>query len=156
VLAPPGLRRRSYFADDHPYLDWREIDDGASARVGDLTLHFGATDHAPTTLAVRVDSDGAAAAFAYSADSGPAWTVSSLGDGIGTFLCEATYTQEHEGSFRHMSGRQAATMAREAAVERLVLTHRWPTVSAEAVRREAEESFGRPVGQAALTAVFDW
>jgi ribonuclease BN (tRNA processing enzyme) len=153
VLAPPGLRHRSYFPDD-PRLAWREVEDGAVAQIAHLTLRFVATDHGPTTLAVRIDDDGAA--FAYSADSGPGWTVSSLGDGIGTFLCEATYTREHEGSFRHLSGRQAGAMGRDAGVGRLVLTHRWPTVSAEAVRREAEESFGHEVDQASVGAVFDW
>ncbi len=30
---------------------------------------------------------------------------------IGTFLCEATFTEEHEGSLQHLSGRQAGAMA---------------------------------------------
>jgi ribonuclease BN (tRNA processing enzyme) len=47
-------------------------------------------------------------------------------------------------------------MARAAGVDRLVLTHRWPTVSADAVRREAEAAFGRPVTQAAAGLVVDW
>jgi ribonuclease BN (tRNA processing enzyme) len=47
-------------------------------------------------------------------------------------------------------------MARSAGVGRLILTHRWPTVSADAVRREAETAFGRPVDQASVGAVFDW
>jgi ribonuclease BN (tRNA processing enzyme) len=94
--------------------------------------------------------------LAYSADSGPGWSVEELGTGIGTFLCEATYTQEREGSFLHLSGRQAGSMARAAGVRRLILTHRWPTVAADDVRREAELAFGRPVEQASTGAVFDW
>jgi ribonuclease BN (tRNA processing enzyme) len=82
--------------------------------------------------------------------------VEELGSEIGTFLCEATYTQECEGSLLHLSGREAGTMARAAGVGRLILTHRWPTVSADDVRREAELAFGRPVEQASPGAVFDW
>jgi ribonuclease BN (tRNA processing enzyme) len=47
-------------------------------------------------------------------------------------------------------------MARAAGVGRLIVTHRWPTVSAEDLRGEAELAFGRSVEQASPGAVFDW
>ena len=47
-------------------------------------------------------------------------------------------------------------MARAAGVRRLILTHRWPTVAADEVRREAALAFGRPVEQASMGAVFAW
>ena len=94
--------------------------------------------------------------MAYSADSGPGWSVEELGSDIGTFLCEATYTEQWEGSLLHLSGREAGVMAAAAGVGRLILTHRWPTVAADEVRREAEIAFGRPVEQASPGAVFDW
>jgi ribonuclease BN (tRNA processing enzyme) len=168
VLAPPGLRRRSYFSQD-PVFDWREVEPEGAQQVGDLALRFSATDHGPPTLAVRFDADlpatragggapggGPAAALAYSADSGPDWTVAALGAGLGTVLCEATYTRGSEGSLRHLSGRQAGVMAADAGVGRLVLTHRWPTVSADELGAEAGEAFGRPVEQAAVGRVFEW
>jgi ribonuclease BN (tRNA processing enzyme) len=113
-----------------------------------------ATDHGPPTLAVLFSHDGAT--LAYSADTGTGWSVEELGPSIGTFLCEASFTKDAEGSLQHLSGRQAGTMARSATVDRLILTHRWPTVSAEAVRMEAEEAFGRPVDQARQGDVFNW
>ncbi len=47
-------------------------------------------------------------------------------------------------------------MAAAAGVGRLVLTHRWPTVSAGVLAAEAEEALGRPVHQAATGRVFEW
>jgi ribonuclease BN (tRNA processing enzyme) len=122
--------------------------------IGSLQARFVATDHGPPTVAVGLEHGDAS--LAYSADTGPGWSVEELGSGIGTFLCEATYTQESEGSLQHLSGRQAGAMARAAGVARLILTHRWPTVSADTVRREAEAAFGRPVEQAEAGVVFDW
>jgi ribonuclease BN (tRNA processing enzyme) len=175
VYAPPGLRRRSYFADDRG-LAWEEVGPSYRLVLGDLTCSFVATDHGPPTLAVRVDPTGGPAAatpvvpgssgisettdlsgsLAYSADTGPDWSVEELGRGIGTVLCEATYTRAHEGELRHLSGRQAGAMAAAAGVGRLVLTHRWPTVSAGALAAEADEAFGRPVHQAVAGRVFEW
>ena len=52
--------------------------------------------------------------------------VQELGPGIDLALCEATYTEEYEGTAGHMSGRQAGINAREADVGRLLITHRSP------------------------------
>jgi ribonuclease BN (tRNA processing enzyme) len=153
VYAPPGLRRWSHFASAE-WLRWWELAPSMVLQLGEAEARFVATDHGPPTLAVRVAHEDAT--LAYSADSGPGWSVEELGEGIGTFLCEATYLAASEGSALHLSGRQAGAMARAAGVGRLILTHRSPTVSAEAVRAEAEAAFGRPVEQAAIGNVYEW
>ncbi len=158
VLAPPGLRERSYFGRDRS-LAWREVTPPFEIQVKDLRCHFGGTDHGPPTLALRLEKAEAGAddlALVYSADTGPDWSVEELGTGIGTFLCEASYTKEYEGSFKHLSGRQAGAMAQGAGVGDLVVTHRWPTVDAEALGLEAAEAFGRPVYQATPGMVLEW
>ena len=161
VFAPPGLRRRSYFADD-PAVDWRLTVPDQEVEIGDLSLRFAATDHGPPTLAVRFDSRLASSerpadqALAYSADTGPEWSVESLGWGIGTFVCEASFDRSHEGREGHLSGHQAGSMAADADVVRLVLTHRWPTVDAGTVADEAASRFGSPVATAEVGKVILW
>lgn len=175
VYAPPGLRARSYFSDD-PVLAWHEVEpswrlvlrprrapsqpDGPD---GGLRLSFCATDHGPPTLAVRVEHAvageagvPAGPALGYTADTGPDWSPEELGPGIGLLLCEATYTRDHEGEARHLSGRQAGGMAAGAGVGRLVLTHRRPSTGAAVLAAEAAEAFGGPVEQAAAGRVLSW
>jgi ribonuclease BN (tRNA processing enzyme) len=157
VLAPPGVRARLR-PDADPStaglsaadgaLEWHEVGDGDSRRVGGLQVTFSRTDHGPVTLAIRLG--GERVSLGYSADSGPGWPLGALGPDLDLALCEATFTREHEGTVDHMSGRQAGETARRAGVRRLVITHRWPTMSAGAVRAEAEEAFGGPVDQAAV------
>jgi ribonuclease BN (tRNA processing enzyme) len=153
VYAPPGLREWSHFADAS-WLDWHELLPSMVIAIDPFVLRLVATDHSVPTVAVHVSHEGAS--LVYSSDSGPGWSVEEMGDDIGTFLCEASYTQASEGQLQHLSGRQAGTMARAAGVGRLILTHRWPTVSADDVRQEAELAFGRPVDQATVGAVFEW
>ena len=102
-LRPAGLRRRSYFADD-PGLAWEEIGPSHRMVIGELTCSFGrdrprsanpGCAHRPARGSDTGDLSGS---LAYSADSGPDWSVEELGTGIGTVLCEATYTRVHEGS----------------------------------------------------------
>jgi ribonuclease BN (tRNA processing enzyme) len=139
-------------ADHTTMLDWRTVTHGDRAGIGETSFAFHRTDHAEETLAVRFD--GAGRALGYSADSGPAWSLGELGAGLDLVLCEATYTAEHEGTAGHMSGRLAGAAARAASAKRLVITHRWPTVTAEAVAKEAEAAFGRPVEQATIGREF--
>jgi ribonuclease BN (tRNA processing enzyme) len=158
VFAPPGLRDRSAHAHDE-VLEWHEVQPSHRIVIGELLASFVATDHGPPTLAVRFDfraSRDPARALAYSADTGPEWSAAELGQGIGTLLCEATYTAQFEGRLRHLSGRQAGVMAAQAGAGRLLLTHRWPTVSPEALRAEAEAAFGGPVEQVAMDEIYEW
>lgn len=135
------------------------VEPSACIDVRDAKLTFVTTDHGPPTLAVRIDTTDAEPtdkALAYSADTGFDWSVEALGEGIGTFLCEASHTKDREGEFQHLSGRQAGLMASSAGVGDLVITHRIPTVDAEAVALEAAEALGRAVYQAVPGATFEW
>jgi ribonuclease BN (tRNA processing enzyme) len=147
VLAAPGIRER-VDQDLDGILDWREVGEGDGADVGDLRLRFSRTDHPPVTLGVRVE--GASRALAYTADSGPGWSLEALGPDLDLALCEATYTSSHEGTAGHMSGRQAGATAKRAGARRLVVTHRWPTIPAAAVEQEAADAFGAPVASAVV------
>ncbi len=153
IYAPPGLRQWSHAASAS-WVEWHEIMPSMVLNIGELEIRFVAADHGPPTLAMRLAHQGAT--LAYSADTGPGWSVAELGDTIGTFLCEATFPEALEGSLQHLSGRQAGAMAREAGVGRLIITHRWPTVSADVLRQEAEEAFGQAVSQAEAGDIFEW
>lgn len=148
VLAAPGIRPR-LSQDIDGVFDWREVGEGEDAEVGGLRLRFSRTDHPPVTLAVRIE--GPSGVVGYSADSGPAWSLRSLGPDLDLALCEATYTQEHEVDHGiHMSARQAGKSARDARVRRLVVTHRWAKIPAAAVLSEATGAFGGRVDAAEI------
>jgi ribonuclease BN (tRNA processing enzyme) len=151
VFAPEGLAGRAHL-EDSTVFDWHTVAGGHHIEVGDITGGFHRTDHGVETLAIRLDGGGRS--LGYSADSGPGWPLTDLGSGLDLVLCEATYTTDHEGTSGHMSGRQAGEQAKRAEAQRLVLTHRWPTIEAAAVVSEAEATFGRPVEQAVIGKEF--
>jgi len=151
VFAPASVRSTAYY--DGAPLDWTAVRDGSTATVGDLDLTFSRTDHGPETVALRVDGDGAS--LGYSADSGPHWSLSALGTGLGLAVCEATYLADSEGRAQHMSARQAGLAGRKAGVGRLVLTHVQPGVDHDAIRREASAAFGAGVDVAMEGDVYE-
>lgn len=128
-------------------MTWAPIGPEAEVTVGELTFTFSRTDHPVDTLAVR--ADGLGRSLGYSADSGPGWGLSELGEGLDLALCEATFLSDMEGSLPHMSARQAGHSARAAGVDRLVITHLWPRTDRLAAAAEAADAFGAGVVVAA-------
>jgi ribonuclease BN (tRNA processing enzyme) len=151
TFAPKGLSEQSGLSGSEA-IDWHQVTDGASVDVGALTCSFHRTDHGVETLAMRIDGGGRA--LGYSADTGPGWLLAELGTGLDLVLSEATYTIEHEVTAGHMSGRQAGEQAKRSGARRLVITHRWPTIEATAVAKEAEAAFGASVEQAVIGKEF--
>ena len=152
VYAPAGLRRRTY-QDTEPNIAWTDVADGDRVTVGTLDFTFSRTDHGPETLGMRVDGGGRS--MGYSADTGPAWSMEALGDGLDLALCEATLPAEEEGKMQHLSARQAGQQAKEAGAARAVLTHLWPTLDVDRSRDEGGAGFGSAVELAAVGARYE-
>jgi ribonuclease BN (tRNA processing enzyme) len=137
---------RAVISELEPTLAWQTIDAGSALDLGGLGLRFSATDHPVETLAVRVDAGGRS--LLYSADTGSGWRPGAVGDGVDTFLCEASLRPEDEGRVQHLSARQAGELAGTIGTGGLVLTHVPPTVDPAAQRALAEPAFAGPVGVA--------
>jgi len=156
VYSPKSFRTLTPRKNLAPTFDWRVVADGDGVDIGDVAASFSRTDHGPETLAVRLDAAGEgghARSLGYSADSGPGWSLEALGPGLDLALCEATFLRDREGSVKHLSGRQAGSSAKAAAVGRLMVTHVWPTIPPERVAEEAAEAFGREVEIARMNGV---
>lgn len=148
VYAPEGIRELLRVGTAGDVLSWHLTKPGDQVEIGAVTLTFSQTQHVATTLAVR--ADGGERSLAYSADTGPEWHLSALGPGLNLAVCEATYLSDHESSDLHLSAAQAGKSAREAGVERLVITHLWPRVDKEVARAEAAAAFGADVSVATI------
>lgn len=130
-------------------FQWNIISHGAGADIGDQQWRFSRTDHYVETMACRVEANGRA--FAFTADTGPGWSMSSFGAQIDLAIAESTFLSDLEPEgILHLSARQAGTLAAEARVDRLVLTHLAPGQIAEEHKLEAEAAFGREVAVASI------
>ena len=131
-----------------PTLVWTDINDGASATIGDVVWSFSRTDHPVETLAARIDHGDRS--MGYTADTGAHWRLSTLspmgrGGVLDAVLCEATLPVDQRDAMQHMTAVQAGEQATEAGVARLLLTHLVPGSDAERRRSEAASTFAGPV-----------
>ena len=131
-----------------PTFAWSITGDGDEFAIGSLRFTLERTDHYVETLAMRIESTQGGS-MAYSADTGPEWSIERLGRGVDLALIEATYgTDEEAGEMKHLSARVAGEMARAAGAKRCVLTHFWPQSDLAVHARNGERAYGSPVALA--------
>jgi ribonuclease BN (tRNA processing enzyme) len=115
--------------------------DGQKLRIGPFTITAVAGIHAVPALGFRLES--ASGILVYSGDTEMNNALSDLASGADLFLCEANYleTDIADGLTNHLSAAQAAAVAAEAGVKRLILTHLHPDRDSALYLAEAQKNF---------------
>jgi ribonuclease BN (tRNA processing enzyme) len=128
------------------------IDEGKDIRIGPMTFSLLQTRHSVPCYAVSVVAEGKKL-FVYSADTEYFSGLIAFSAEASLLLCEANYLEEdiEQGAANHMSAFQAGSLALEADVKKLILTHLPPhrdeTLYLEEARRAFPKSFLAEQGQ---------
>lgn len=107
--------------------------------VGAMTFQFGSADHPVPTLQLRAEAGGRS--IAYSADTGTGSDLTTLARGANTLLAEGSFQGVDKPAPHHLTAAEAGDIAREAGVERLILTHLMPTLDPHQSIAEAAARF---------------
>ncbi|WP_017625919.1 MBL fold metallo-hydrolase [Nocardiopsis chromatogenes] len=165
LYGPPGTadRLRHFLSNQGPSpvedaFDMRELYDGRTDRVGELTVESRAVEHGFPAFGARIGTGGRAEAgpgvLAYSGDTGPCPALEELAEGASLLLCEADLDAPADGEAVHLTPEQAGESARKAGVGRLVLTHVGPSLRPEDAVVRAQAAFGGPTSYAAPGEAF--
>jgi ribonuclease BN (tRNA processing enzyme) len=154
VFAPEGFADRfAHFmgaGEDHDLfriLEFRAAAPGVTARVGSLSLSFGAAVHPVPAVVTSVEGGGRR--LVYSGDTGPGGDLERLAAAADVLLCEATTQGEAGGYPYHLAAVEAGAAAAAAGVGRLMVTHVAPLLDPEVSVGEAASVFRGPVVWAA-------
>jgi ribonuclease Z len=138
ILEPFNLLEREGMFELH----WHRIrlrEEQPVLAVGDVQITASPVVHADNdTLALRFEDTATGRAIVYSADTEPSLELVRLAAGAALLIHEAT--GDHPG---HSSPADAAEVAREAGVERLVLIH-YPVRGIDLARWRAQAAGGFP------------
>lgn len=128
-------------------LPEEEVPPGVKVRcgsVGPVRLFFLPARHTLPAYSLGVEGSGY---LVYSGDSAPGEELAALAQEAGIFLCEASGLDQ-DAEFlkdRHMTAREAGTLARQARVKELIITHFYPEYDLSVLKAQAEAGFGGPV-----------
>lgn len=90
-----------------------------------FTLRWAPAEHRPESISYRLEGDGGT--FVYTGDTGYAESVVDLARGAHTLLVECSFPDGYDVPV-HLTPSEVASVAAEAGVERVVLTHLYPQV----------------------------
>lgn len=117
ILSPKGF---TIFQDTFRFEEISE----KNIQINDFKISFKKMDHDVETFAIKIESSGKK--LVYSADTAYNKNLVNFAKDADLLLAEATLIEEIPG-VQHMSLKQAAIVASEAKVKKLVITHIWPS-----------------------------
>jgi len=122
-------------------FDWHPLVAGDAAEAGPFRFDVFSAAHSIENATVRIRAGGRT--LCYSGDTGPNPDLPVAARGADLFICEASWLEKDEGLMEpiHLKASEAGAAAREADVERLMLTHIWPQNPLDRVREEAATTF---------------
>jgi ribonuclease BN (tRNA processing enzyme) len=160
VYGPAGTAdrmARAYDLPDQPGMtgefSFREYPDEPFT-LGPFEVVAAHVDHPVDAYALRLTAGGRS--LAYSGDTGPCGSLVDVAKGADLLLAEASFVDDADNPpHLHLTGRDAAQVATDAGVSRLVLTHVPPWYTREQVHAEARPHFDRDLSMAVPGASYD-
>jgi ribonuclease BN (tRNA processing enzyme) len=134
--------------------DFSQIGHGQIFEIGPFRVTpYEMTHIGVPSLGYRIEADGKV--LAYTGDTGPCVNAIEMARESDLFLCEATYQNDSQLTFFHLSARQAAEHAESANAGRLVLTHTTPNLDLGVSLEQAAEGFNGSIDMAVPDMVIE-
>lgn len=130
-----------------------ELHPRETVTVGNVRVTPHPVEHVGEAFALVAEADGAR--LCYTSDTRFGSPVLEAARGADLLLAESTLPPEYVDRAPHMTPAQAATLAREAGVRTLVMTHLWPSVDRAEAETTARGIFGGRVVVATELDSFD-
>lgn len=123
------------------YLKIEEYKEDSQITLNDTTITFSPNPHNVPSYSIKISSNNQT--LVYSGDTGYIGnTLETFAKGANLLICESTFLK---GQIRkkdyHLYAHEAATIAKKAEVQKLLLTHFWPEIDKEEYLKEAKPIF---------------
>lgn len=133
--------------ETNSFAHYSTIDEKSNISIGNIDISFCQTDHPVETYAVKL-SNGATT-IVYTSDTSFSCKdiLVEFAKNADLLICESSLLTSHgfPEINSHLTAKQAGTIAKEAGVNGLMLTHFWPEELPEKYVEEAKSIFSRTV-----------
>ena len=136
----PDFDYLTNFGQEH-FLEFIPYKDQDKIQYGKIKISFKRNPHQLVTHSIKLETqDGV---IVYSADTGyKNNTLTNFSKDADILICESSFIRgQHRYSDNHLYAYEAATIAKEANVDQLLLTHLYPEVERQLYLQEAQEVF---------------
>lgn len=126
---------------EEQFLEFITYNEQTKLKIDDMEIDFSKNPHQIKAYSIRVKDQEST--LVYSGDTGfKNNTLTNLAKDADLLICESTFlTSQPKKSDYHLTTIEAATIAKEANVKSLLLTHFYPTIEKEEYIKEAKKIF---------------
>lgn len=123
------------------YLEFIPYKQKDKLNIEDLQISFARNPHPLITYSTKLEIDGIK--LVYSSDTGYQGNcLEEFASNVNLLICEATFLKgQARNSDNHLFAYEAAKIAKKANVDKLLLTHFWPSIDKQNYVNEAREIF---------------
>jgi ribonuclease BN (tRNA processing enzyme) len=139
-VVTPFSESDNFFAD---VFKISEYNPEKALRMGNLNIKLVPVSHYIPSYAISISNSHK---IAYSSDTGMCSGLSQVALNADILVCNVGRCLEpdRDSLWGHLRPSEAGTLAKEAGVKRLILTHLWPNCNHTARYNEAADNFGGP------------
>ncbi|NLR10582.1 MULTISPECIES: MBL fold metallo-hydrolase [Lactobacillaceae] len=123
----------------------RAYNPAETLQLGPLTVTFIATHHPVPAYAPRITETTTGKTLAFTADTAAFAGLADWARDADVLLADTNFYADHQGTAWHLTSTQAGELAKQAGVQRLLLTHLPQTGSLEQLNEEAQAAAGSQI-----------
>lgn len=142
--ASPERIYQDIVSEKNAYANYHVISEDLVVDIGDdIELYFLKVDHPVETYAVAIEDENSEVVYTSDTSFTAKNKLINFAKYSNLLICESSLLREHmiPRINPHLMAYQAATIAKEACVQKLVLTHFWPEEDVNKYLNEAKEVF---------------
>ena len=112
-----------------------------------MEVTFCKTDHPVETYAIKVMAGGKSIVYTSDTSFSAKEKIVEFAKGAYLLICEASLLEKYgfPEINSHLTARQAGIIAKEAKIQKLILTHFWPEEKAKQYVKEAKKEFKKVI-----------
>ena len=150
----PKISKSEYEYEDYcllkhlkeQYFEIIEYDEKSQIKISGISITFIKNYHSIITYSTKIEYDNKKIVYASDLGFKSKDAIINFSKNASVLLIESTYLETDNGSSDfHLTTSQAAIIAKEANVNKLVLTHFWPNQSKIKYFKEAKKFFDKTV-----------
>lgn len=138
---------RDIRSEMNAFAEYHELREDTKLHIGNLRINFCRTEHPISTFAVKIQSDQSTLVYTSDTSFAAKDKLVAFARNADLLICESSLLESYgyPEINTHLTAKQAATIALEATVKRLALTHFWPEENVNNYLREATAVFGNTI-----------
>lgn len=132
-----------YNDPEYSYSNYHQIKENKIYILDDLKITFhNNKSHEIKTYSIKLENDRFKIVYTGDIGKNNLKGIINFSQNADLLICESTFLEKHNStSTTHLNARDAAFIAKEANVKKLVLTHFWPLENKRLYLKEAKEIF---------------